>query len=399
MLYPFHDPPPPPPPPAAPALPGGDTANKLVIIANAVLGIPAKMSDVTVSGVMGIDLADVDAARNDGMVLRLLARAKKDPEAAATHGYRLTVGAERVPSRSFLGLCVETDMGIIISTDIYEEQAFRTNETGVYPTAAAVMRDLFSLPALAPTSRPSSIEVARHRAAVAVAPDGPPPEGGSDAERRAAQQQRELAEMRSQLSEAQSEADASATRYEEELRRHTASAVAPLKQQIAEHDRLLGAAAKTQAELAAAMDDNVNLRKLLQTAQSLRHDDDAPLKQQVAQQQVDLAAAREGAASPLASSSIHSPEAKVISSRIDALGNLARSLPAPVPALAADAPTWATDARGRGGRPPQPPQASRTPTDDQVQEHPVDWLSVRGDRLAQRLALAEAKFLEVSKRS
>ena len=80
-------------------------------------------------------------------VIRLVATAaeRESSVGGARGGYVLTVAPTRVPATSFLGGCVATDMGVIFETDIYETQSFKTNETGVFPTAAAMLRDLVTI--------------------------------------------------------------------------------------------------------------------------------------------------------------------------------------------------------------------------------------------------------------
>eukprot|EP00041_Stephanoeca_diplocostata_P012416 m.207906 g.207906 ORF g.207906 m.207906 type:complete len:351 (-) comp18949_c0_seq1:107-1159(-) len=122
---------------------GGDTANKLVIIANAVLSVPATLADVAITGITSIGTDDIQRAKDKGMVVRLVARAQQD--STSRIGYTLTVQPEEVPSTSFLGCCVGTDMAVEFVSDIFEVQSFKTNETGVFPTAAAMLRDLYAI--------------------------------------------------------------------------------------------------------------------------------------------------------------------------------------------------------------------------------------------------------------
>ena len=167
---------------------GLDTANKLVIIANAVLGCPAKLSDVQVEGITSISESDRQAAAANGDVIRLVATAT--PVAAAAVGpspgsadgagaggdagascaagsgttplqYTLQVGPKPVPKASFLGSCIGTDMGIIITTNTFEVQSFKTNETGVTPTSAAMLRDMVTIAKVNTRHATSSVDLTR----------------------------------------------------------------------------------------------------------------------------------------------------------------------------------------------------------------------------------------------
>lgn len=124
-------------------LEGIDSASKLVIITNSILDIPATIDDVDIGGINDVTKEAVDEAAKEGCCIRLVARATSDKTSRL--GYNLSVKAEKLPQASFLGACVDTEMCVIFQTDIYETQSFKTNETGVTPTSAAVLRDLLSL--------------------------------------------------------------------------------------------------------------------------------------------------------------------------------------------------------------------------------------------------------------
>jgi homoserine dehydrogenase len=128
-----------------------------------VIGFDATLADVDRTGIEAVTLADIAEADAAGEVVRLVARAvpveSTDEATGVTSSsggsccrsgrdggsYILSVGPARVAKASFLGGCVGTDMGIEITTDIFEMQSFKTNETGVTPTAAAMLRDFYSL--------------------------------------------------------------------------------------------------------------------------------------------------------------------------------------------------------------------------------------------------------------
>ena len=61
------------------------------------------------------------------------------------HSYSYTVAPERVKIDSHLGQCKGTSMCCRYVTDIFETIDLRTDEKGVYPTAAAVLRDCFDV--------------------------------------------------------------------------------------------------------------------------------------------------------------------------------------------------------------------------------------------------------------
>lgn len=119
---------------------GWDTANKLVIIANAALGVSVRLEDVAVTGMRGVTAAELAAAHREGRTIRLVATAQR-----AGSGYRLTVAPEVVPLDDFLGGCSSWEMGIEVQSDIYGKQCYKVWEREPLPTAAAMLRDAVNI--------------------------------------------------------------------------------------------------------------------------------------------------------------------------------------------------------------------------------------------------------------
>lgn len=122
-------------------LEGWDTANKLVIIANAILGYPARLSDVEVHGIT--DLAGKERLLDPrwDYVYKLVARAERRTDGS----YKLTVGPEPLDEDHFLAGVDEWQMGVIFYTDLYEEIYLKIDEKGPGATAAAMLRDCVNL--------------------------------------------------------------------------------------------------------------------------------------------------------------------------------------------------------------------------------------------------------------
>jgi homoserine dehydrogenase len=119
---------------------GWDTANKLVIIANAVLGIPARLDDVSVTGIRSLNADAIARTRADGMMYRLIATAARTDD-----GWQMDVQPRLVPLHSFLGGIDLWEMGIIYHTDIFEDMYLKIDERGPLATAAAMLRDSVNL--------------------------------------------------------------------------------------------------------------------------------------------------------------------------------------------------------------------------------------------------------------
>jgi homoserine dehydrogenase len=115
---------------------GWDTANKLVIIANSVLGIDATLADVAVTGIGHVTAADLAQEAQRGKTIKLLAMADRTND-----GYSLVVEPTGVDADSFLGQCSGWEMGIEIESDLYGRMFHKIWEREPLPTAAAMLRD------------------------------------------------------------------------------------------------------------------------------------------------------------------------------------------------------------------------------------------------------------------
>ena len=124
-------------------LQGWDTANKLVIIANSVLGQPARLDDVTpVTGITDIDIRQIREAKQAGKVIKLVASALRRGSI-----YHLRVQPEWLPENDFLATVSDWEMGIVFETDTMGRQQYKVDERGPVPTAATVLRDVVNLAA------------------------------------------------------------------------------------------------------------------------------------------------------------------------------------------------------------------------------------------------------------
>ena len=116
---------------------GWDATNKLVILANSVLGFPAKLDDVEVTGITGVDEDALNAAAAGGMRIKLVATAEADGDR-----YRLSVRPTRLPAHHPLAQLGPKQMGIVFHTDINGSISATVLEDTPTPTAAAVLRDV-----------------------------------------------------------------------------------------------------------------------------------------------------------------------------------------------------------------------------------------------------------------
>lgn len=119
---------------------GWDTANKLVIIANSVLGVETTLADVAVTGIREVTTAALQTQLSNGYTIKLLATAT-----AVDGSYRLQVAPTILNRDEFLGRCDSWEMGIEIQSDLYGTLSQKIWEDTPMPTAAAMLRDAVNL--------------------------------------------------------------------------------------------------------------------------------------------------------------------------------------------------------------------------------------------------------------
>ncbi len=119
---------------------GWDAANKLVIIANAVLRRATTLKDVSVQGIRGVSQDEIQQAAEHRQVIKLLALAER-------HGndYTLSVRPTRLDTVHPLAQVGAGMMGVIYHTDINGTILAMIQEHDPYPTAAAVLRDIVQI--------------------------------------------------------------------------------------------------------------------------------------------------------------------------------------------------------------------------------------------------------------
>ncbi len=119
---------------------GWDAANKLVIIANAVLRRPTRLADLSVQGIRQVSLEDLSRARAQGQALKLLAVADRQGD-----DYILSVGPTLLPQEHVLARTGMWDMGVVYTTDYMGVISAVIEEKGPVPTSAAVLRDMINI--------------------------------------------------------------------------------------------------------------------------------------------------------------------------------------------------------------------------------------------------------------
>jgi homoserine dehydrogenase len=120
---------------------GWDSANKLVIIANAVLGQPTTLADVAVTGIRTISAAEARAAADAGGRLSLVASADRRPDGT----YALSVRPTALAASHPLARLNMDEMGIVYHTDLYGQTTVTSAGPGPSGASAAMLRDILAI--------------------------------------------------------------------------------------------------------------------------------------------------------------------------------------------------------------------------------------------------------------
>jgi homoserine dehydrogenase len=116
---------------------GWDAANKLTIVANAVLRRPTHLREVAVEGIEALTAEQLREQLALGQRIVLLCLAER-----ADEGYRLSVRPTPLPLYHPLARMTDDEMGVVYYTDIAGVQTATTMERDAVPTAAAMLRDV-----------------------------------------------------------------------------------------------------------------------------------------------------------------------------------------------------------------------------------------------------------------
>lgn len=122
-------------------LDGWDAAAKLVILVNALMGIPAKIEDVDRTGITGVGMGDIREARGAGRVYKLLATAERKSRGRV----EMRVAPTLMPTRHFLSGLGRKQMGVVYYTDIYGTISAAIDEPTPVPSAATMLRDMIDI--------------------------------------------------------------------------------------------------------------------------------------------------------------------------------------------------------------------------------------------------------------
>jgi homoserine dehydrogenase len=130
---------------------GWDAACKLVILANAVLGRPVGLADVSVTGIADVTTEELRAAWAGGGRMSLLAVAQALPgDGVGELGprYRLSVAPTLLRADHPLARLGLEEMGIVYYSDIFGRTTAMSLEDGPVGSVAAMLRDVIEIAGL-----------------------------------------------------------------------------------------------------------------------------------------------------------------------------------------------------------------------------------------------------------
>lgn len=119
---------------------GWDAANKLVILANAVLLRPTTLADIEVDGITKLSADDLRAATARGERIVLLCLAEQ-----VMGDFQMSVRPTALPADHPLARMSGDEMGVVYYTDIAGRMSATTLEQSPVPTAAAMLRDAIEI--------------------------------------------------------------------------------------------------------------------------------------------------------------------------------------------------------------------------------------------------------------
>lgn len=119
---------------------GHDAACKLVITANAVLGQPSTIADVSITGIRDVSVEDVRAASQRGECLVPMCLAELQG-----HNYRLSVGPASLPKDHPLARITPDEMSVVFYSDRVARLSASSLEPGPEPASASMIRDVLDI--------------------------------------------------------------------------------------------------------------------------------------------------------------------------------------------------------------------------------------------------------------
>jgi homoserine dehydrogenase len=119
---------------------GWDSAAKIIILANTVMGGDLRLDDVDVEGIGAVTTAQLTQARRQGRALKLLASVRRGPR-----GLHAAVAPTPLPVEHPLARLRNTAMGVLFHTDLLGDLLVSVEGDAPLGTAQAMLRDVVQI--------------------------------------------------------------------------------------------------------------------------------------------------------------------------------------------------------------------------------------------------------------
>lgn len=128
---------------------GRDTANKMVLIGNRILGADLELGDVSVMGITGVTPADIEAAESRGKVIKLVGTARRGDTGAVA----VEVGPKELDASHPLAQIDGSEKAISYLTDTMDRVTVSGGKSSPVGAAAALLKDIVNAASIGPGTR------------------------------------------------------------------------------------------------------------------------------------------------------------------------------------------------------------------------------------------------------
>jgi len=119
---------------------GWDSAAKILILANSLMGADARLDDISVEGIGAVTTAELVQMRQQELALKLLATAT-----GGAAGLELSVAPTPLPLDHPLARLRNTSMGVVLHTDIIGDLVVSVEGDAPLGTAQSMLRDIVNI--------------------------------------------------------------------------------------------------------------------------------------------------------------------------------------------------------------------------------------------------------------
>ena len=119
---------------------GIDSAHKIAILSQLAYGTPVKFDDITIQGISGVSIDDIECAREFGYRIKLLAISKFDGDSVD-----IRVHPAMIPQNNLMANVNGVLNAVRVCDDLMEENILIGHGAGSLPTGSAVVADIIEI--------------------------------------------------------------------------------------------------------------------------------------------------------------------------------------------------------------------------------------------------------------